>query len=151
MAEVIQGVFPGGEGPDGTLPGVSAVAALNLSPKPGDAEGNLLLTEREIAAALALEPSLRYVVLPELFTCAYSALECVYQYAEDAECGESARFFTGLAKEFGIYIAYGFPEGVAGSPIGELGIGQQRGSGRLVWSKKQDDPFRKSGQKPRNL
>src|SRR5215212_7992008 len=37
MAEVIQGVFPGGEGPDGTLPGVSAVAALNLSPKPGDA------------------------------------------------------------------------------------------------------------------
>jgi len=109
MAEVIQGVFPGGEGPDGTLPGVSAVAALNLSPKPGDAEGNLLLAEREIAAALALEPSLRYVILPELFTCAYSALECVYQYAEDAECGESARFFTGLAKEFGIYIAYGFP------------------------------------------
>ncbi|HEY6582126.1 MAG TPA: carbon-nitrogen hydrolase family protein [Rubrobacter sp.] len=94
------------------------MAALNLSPKPGDAEGNLLLVEREIAAALALEPSLRYVVLPELFTCAYSALECVYQYAEDAECGESARFFTGLAKEFGIYIAYGFPEGVARSPIG---------------------------------
>jgi 5-aminopentanamidase len=118
MAEVIQGVFPGGEGSDGTLPVVSAVAALNLSPKPGDAEGNLLLVEREIAAALALEPSLRYVVLPELFTCAYSALECVYQYAEDAECGESARFFTGLAKEFGIYIAYGFPEGVARSPIG---------------------------------
>jgi hypothetical protein len=33
MAEVIQGVFPGGEGPDGALPGVSAVAALNLSPE----------------------------------------------------------------------------------------------------------------------
>ena len=118
MAEVIQGVFPGGEGPDGALPGVSAVAALNLSPRPGDPEGNLLLAEREIAAALALEPSLRYVVLPELFTCAYSALESVYQHAEDAECGESARFFTGLAKEVGIYIAYGFPEGVAGSPAG---------------------------------
>ena len=118
MAEVIQGVFPGGEGPDGALPGVSAVAALNLSPRPGDPEGNLLLAEREIAAALALEPSLRYVVLPELFTCAYSALESIYQYAEGAECGESARFFTGLAKGFGIYIAYGFPEGVAGSPAG---------------------------------
>ena len=94
------------------------------------------------------------MVLPELFTCAYSALESVYNYAEDAEdaeYGESAWFFTGLARELGIYIAYGFPEGVAGSPIGELGIGQQRGSGRLVWSKKQDDPFRKSGQKPRNL
>ena len=70
MAEVIQGVFPGGEGPDGALPGVSAVAALNLSPRPGDPEGNLLLAGREIAAALALEPSLRYVVLPELFTSA---------------------------------------------------------------------------------
>jgi predicted amidohydrolase len=118
MAEVIQGVFPGGEGPDGTLPGVSAVAALNLSPKPGDPEGNLLLAEREIAAALALEPSLRYVVLPELFTSSYSALESVYLYAEDAEYGESARFFTGLARELGIYIAYGFPEGVAGSHAG---------------------------------
>jgi 5-aminopentanamidase len=118
MAEVIQGVFPGGEGPEGALPGVSAVAALNLSPKPGDPEGNLLLAEREIKAALAIEPSLRYVVLPELFTCAYSALESVYICAEDAEGGESARFFTALARELGIYVAYGFPEGVAGSPAG---------------------------------
>ena len=89
---------------------------LNLSPKPGDPEGNLLLAEREITAALATEPSLRYVVLPELFTCAYSALESVYLYAEDAECGESARFFTALARETWDYIAYGFAEGVAGSP-----------------------------------
>ena len=118
MAEVIQGVFPGGEAPDGALPCASAVAALNLSPKPGDPQGNLLLAGREVAAALAVEPSLRYVVLPELFTCAYSALESVYLYAEDAECGESARFFTGVAKEFGIYIAYGFPEGIGGSPAG---------------------------------
>jgi hypothetical protein len=36
MAEVIQGVFPGGDGPDGAPTGASAVAALNLSPKPGD-------------------------------------------------------------------------------------------------------------------
>ena len=71
MAEVIQGLFPGGDGPDGALPGVCAVAALNLSPTPGDPEGNRSLAEKEIAAVLALEPSLRYVVLPELFTCAY--------------------------------------------------------------------------------
>jgi len=116
MAEVIQGVFPGGEGLDGALPG--AVAALNLGPQPGDTEGNLLLAGREIAAALAAEPSLRYVVLPELFTCAYAALESVHRYAEDAEDGASARFFVNLARELGIYIAYGFPEGVAGSPVG---------------------------------
>ena len=118
MAEVIQGVFPGGEGPDGALPGVSAVAALNLSPKPGDPEGNLLLAEREIAAALAIEPSLRYVVLPELFTCAYSALESVYQYAEDAECGESARFFIASRQRDWDLHRLRFPEGVAGSPAG---------------------------------
>lgn len=118
MAEVIQGVFPGGEGPDGALPGACAVAALNLGPEPGDTEGNLLLAEREIRAALAAEPSLRFVVLPELFTCGYSALEFVHQYAEDAWDGASARFFINLARELGIYIAYGFPEGVAGSPAG---------------------------------
>jgi hypothetical protein len=89
MAEVIQGVFPGSEGLDGALPGVSSVAALNLSPKPGDPEYNLLLAEGEIRTALVIEPSLRYVVLPELFTCAYSALESVYLCAEDAE-GERA-------------------------------------------------------------
>jgi predicted amidohydrolase len=94
------------------------VAALNLGPVPGDTEGNLLMAERQISVALAVEPSLRYVVLPELFTCGYSALETAYQYAEDAECGESARFFTALARELGIYIAYGFPEGVQGSPAG---------------------------------
>lgn len=118
MAEVIQGIFPGGEGPDSALPAASAVAALNLSPVPGDTDGNLLMAGREIAAALAMEPTLRYVVLPELFTCGYSALETAYQYAEDAEFGQSARFFTALAREFGIYIAYGFPEGVQGSPVG---------------------------------
>ena len=116
MAEVIQGVFPGGDGPDGALPSLCDVAALNLSPKPGDPEGNRSLAEKEIAAVLALEPSLRYVVLPELFTCAYSALESVYQYAEDAECGESAKFFTGLARELGIYIAYGFPKALPALP-----------------------------------
>lgn len=118
MAEVIQGVFPGGEGPDNALPGACAVAALNLNPEPGDTEGNLLQAETEIAAALAAEPSLRYVVLPELFTCGYSALESVHRYAEDAEDGPSARFFIDLARELGIYIAYGFPEETPGVASG---------------------------------
>ena len=117
MAEVIQGVFPGGDGHDGALAGASAVAALNLSPEPGDTEGNLLLAERAIVAAWRSEPSLRWVVLPELFTCGYSALESVHRCAEDAERGASARFFTGLARELGIYIAYGFPESIAGSGV----------------------------------
>ena len=75
MAEVIQGVFPGGEGPDGALPAPLPWPRSTLSPEPGDTRGNLLLAEKEIAAALAAEPSLRFVVLPELFTCGYSALE----------------------------------------------------------------------------
>ncbi|HEX6710274.1 MAG TPA: carbon-nitrogen hydrolase family protein [Rubrobacter sp.] len=118
MAEVIQGVFPGGEEHGGGLAGTSAIAALNLSPEPGDTEGNLLLAERAILAARRREPSLRWVVLPELFTCGYSALESVHRHAEDAERGESARFFVGLARELGIYIAYGYPEGIAGSVSG---------------------------------
>jgi 5-aminopentanamidase len=115
LAEVIQGVFPGGEGHGGALAGTSAIAALNLSPEPDDPEGNLLLAERAIVAAWRREPSLRWVVLPELFTCGYSALESVHRYAEDADRGASARFFVGLARELGIYIAYGFPEAIAGS------------------------------------
>ena len=118
MAEVIQGVFPGGEGYGGALAGTSAVAALNLSPEPGDTEGNLLLAERVIVEARRREPSLRWVVLPELFTCGYSALESVHRHAEDAERGTSARFFTGLARELGIYIAYGFPEAIEGTLSG---------------------------------
>jgi len=118
LAEVIQGVFPAGEGHGGALAGTSAIAALNLSPEPGDPEGNLLLAERAIVAAWRREPSLRWVVLPELFACGYSALESVHRYAEDADRGASARFFVGLARELGIYIAYGFPEAVAGSVSG---------------------------------
>ena len=118
MAEVIQGVFPGGEEHDGALAATSAIAALNLSPEPGDTEGNLLIAERAIVAAWRREPSLRWVVLPELFTCGYSVLESVHLHAEDAERGVSARFFVGLARELGIYIAYGFPEAIAGSVSG---------------------------------
>jgi 5-aminopentanamidase len=118
MAEVIQGVFPGGEEHGGALAGTFAVAALNLSPVPGDTEGNLLLAERAIVAALAEDPSLRWVVLSELFTCGYSALESVHRHAEDAERGASARFFVGLARRLGIYITYGFPEVIEGTLSG---------------------------------
>jgi 5-aminopentanamidase len=118
MAEVIQGVFPGGEEHGGALAGTSAIAALNLSPEPGDTEGNLLLAERAIVAAWRREPSLRWVVLPELFTCGYSALETIHRHAEDAERGASARFFVGLARELGIYISYGFPESIEGTLSG---------------------------------
>ncbi|MGH3146212.1 MAG: nitrilase-related carbon-nitrogen hydrolase [Rubrobacter sp.] len=93
MAEVIQGVFPGGDAPLR----YASVAAMNLSPEPGDTEGNLLLAERAIVEARQEDPSLRWVVLPELFTCGYSALESVHDHAEDAERGESARFFLALA------------------------------------------------------
>ncbi len=117
MAEVIQGVFPG-DGPGDAPLHRASVAALNLSPEPGDTEGNLLLAERAVAEAVRENPSLRWVVLPELFTCGYSALESVHLHAEDAERGESARFFRALARELGVYISYGFPEALAGSVVG---------------------------------
>ncbi len=115
---MIQGVFPGGDGPGDAAFRDASVAALNLSPEPGDTEGNLLLAERAIAEEVRRAPSLRWVVLPELYTCGYSALESVHRYAEDAERGESARFFRALARELGVYIAYGFPETLAGSVLG---------------------------------
>jgi predicted amidohydrolase len=92
-----------------------SLAALNLSPKPGDVEGNLRLAEREIAEAKREHPDLGWVVLPELFTCAYSGLASVHHYAEDAERGESVRFFASLARDLGLYIAYGFPERLPGT------------------------------------
>ncbi len=113
MAEVIQGVFPTGD----ATPDCASVAALNLSPEPGDTEGNLLLAGRALMEAARENPSLRWVVLPELFTCSYSALCSVHRYAEDAERGESARFFRALARELGLYIAYGFPEAPAAGPV----------------------------------
>ena len=48
-----------------------SVAALNLNPKPGDVEGNLLLAERAIIEAKRAHPDLGWVVLPELFTSGY--------------------------------------------------------------------------------
>ncbi len=86
------------------------VASLNLSPEPGNIEGNLLLAERAITAAKQAHPALDWVVLPELFTSAYSGLAQIHQYAEPALEGESVRFFSRLARELGVHIAYGFPE-----------------------------------------
>jgi predicted amidohydrolase len=88
------------------------VGTLNLGPTPADVAGNLLMAEKEIRAAKALHPELRWLLLPELFTCGYSALASVHRYAEDAHDGPSARFFASLAAELGLYVVYGFPERV---------------------------------------
>lgn len=86
------------------------VAALSLGPVPGDVRGNLLLAEREIRAARRADPGLRWIVLPELFTCAYAELASVRHHAEDARSGVSVRFFVRLARELDLCIAYGLPE-----------------------------------------
>ena len=88
----------------------SFVAALNLGPVPGDVCGNLRLAEREIRAARCAHPEIRWIVLPELFTSAYTDLASVHHHAEDAKGGPSARFFGQLARELDLYVAYGFPE-----------------------------------------
>ena len=127
MAEVIRADFTGGA----PMP-TQAVATLNLGPKPGDLRHNLSLAERAIREAKTLEPDLRWVVLPELFTCGYSALETVHLFAEDAERGESARFFVSLARELGIHVAYGFPEAVPGSTAGVFDSANLVGAGGVV-------------------
>ena len=104
------------------------VAALSLEPVPGDVSGNLRLAEREIRAVKSAHPDLRWIVLPELFTSAYSNLVSVHRHAEDARMGPSARFFARLARELDLYVAYGFPEsrldGIADSTnlVGPEGI-----------------------------
>ena len=110
MAEVIRGDFPIVEEHGGTPRLPSSIATLNLSPEPGGVESNLRLADRAIRRLCGRDPSLRWVVLPELFTCGYSDLGSVHRHAEDAGSGESARFFAGLARELGIFVAYGFPE-----------------------------------------
>lgn len=113
MAEVIRARF-GESGPRGDSPEVLSVACLNLSPEPGMVERNLRLAEREVRGAIGRHADTRWVVLPELFTSAYSGLEEAHLYAENATEGESARRFVTLARELGVYIAYGFPERRAG-------------------------------------
>jgi len=98
------------DAPSWPCPQVPVVASLNLSPEPGNVEDNLFLAGRTITAAKRACPALEWVVLPELFTSAYSGLAHVHQYAESALEGESARFFTALARDLDVHIAYGFPE-----------------------------------------
>jgi predicted amidohydrolase len=86
------------------------VAALHLGPTPGDISGNLMLAERAVTAAKRAHPSLRWVVLPELFTAGYADLSTIRDHAEDAGRGRSARFIGALSRRLGLYIAYGFPE-----------------------------------------
>lgn len=92
------------------------VAALNLGAAPGDVDGNLHLAEQTIIEVKRENPSLTWVVLPELFTSAYSSLATIHRHAEDAESGTSARRFGALARDLGIYVVYGFPERAFGSP-----------------------------------
>ena len=94
------------------------VAALHLGPMPGDVAGNLLLAEDAVTEARRAHPMLRWVVLPELFTSGYADLAGVHRYAEDAETGPSAGFFVSLARRLGLYVAYGFPERLRGTPGG---------------------------------
>jgi predicted amidohydrolase len=110
LAEVIRGDFPVVEEHGGTPHLPLSIAALNLSPEPGGVRHNLRLAGRVIRRLCRRDPSLRWVVLPELFTCGYSDLGYVHRHAEDAESGESARYFASLARELGIFVAYGFPE-----------------------------------------
>ena len=128
MAEVIRGDFSGGE--IGTR--VPAVAALNLSPVPGDARTNFLIAEEAIRETVEREPRVRWVVLPELFTCGYASLETVHRHAEDAERGASARFFGTLAQELNVFVAYGFPEKVPGSVAGVFDGANLVGPGGVV-------------------
>lgn len=86
------------------------VTSLNLSPTPGDVEANLALAENEIRRAKLENPELGWIVLPELFTCAYTELGGAHEYAEDAASGMSVWRFSSLAHELGLHIAYGFSE-----------------------------------------
>lgn len=119
MAQVLRGNFgphadvgPAGalleEGQVLSIP--TSVASVNLSPKPGDVEGNLLLAEKAVTEAKRCHPDLRWIVLPELFTSGYTSLTTAHSYAEDAEKGPSVQRFTALARTLDVYIAYGFPE-----------------------------------------
>lgn len=115
MAQVIHGEFGSGEVETTEVLQTYSVAALNLSPEPGDVAGNLLLADKAIYDAKRAHPDLGWVVLPELFTSGYSGLRSAHHYAEDAERGSSVRFFTSLARDLDIHIAYGFPERLPGT------------------------------------
>lgn len=123
MAQVLRGNFGShtAVGSPATLPeagqarDTAGVAALNLSPVPGDVESNLRLAEKALTEARAAHPELRWAVLPELFTSGYANLHTAHLYAEDAVEGRSVRRFVELARELDLYIAYGFAERLPGT------------------------------------
>lgn len=115
MAQVIHGEFGSSEVKTTEVLQTYSVAALNLSPEPGDVAGNLLLADKAIFDAKLAHPDLGWVVLPEIFTSGYSDLASAYHYAEDAERGTSVNFFASLARDLDIHIAYGFPERIPGT------------------------------------
>lgn len=123
MAQLLQGNFgphdvvdlPGAGTEGRQTQDVASVAALNLSPKPADVEGNLLLAEKAIVEAKKAHPDLRWVVLPELFVSGYTRLVSAHLYAEDADEGPSVQRFLALARSLGLYIAYGFAERLPGT------------------------------------
>ena len=129
MAQILRGDFgphdavdPPSVGPKGRqTQDAASVAALNLSPRAGDLEGNLLLAEKAVTEAKKAHPDLRWVVLPELFVSGYTSLGTAHLYAEDAEKGPSAQRFAALARSLDLYIAYGFAERHPGT-FGSTGI-----------------------------
>ncbi len=98
-----------------SLSNTHSVAALNLSPRPGDVDHNLRLAEEAVVRVRLAHPLLKWVVLPELFTSGYADLPSAHLHAEDAGRGDSLRFFTRLARKLDLYIAYGFPERLPGA------------------------------------
>ncbi|CAN5648269.1 hypothetical protein BH24ACT21_BH24ACT21_12750 [soil metagenome] len=128
MAQVLRGNFgpydviesPGAVS-EGLKKDTASVAALNLSPEPGDVEGNLLLAEEAVTEAKKAHPNLRWVVLPELFASGYTNLTTAHLYAEDAEQGPSVERFLALSRSLDLYIAYGFAERLPGT-AGPFGV-----------------------------
>lgn len=118
MAQVLTGNFGGHDGAESPdmqsaiqqARDTATVASLNLSPGSGDVQGNLLLAEKSLVEAKEAHPDLRWIVLPELFTCGYTGLSTAHLFAEDAESGPSVERFVALARTLGVYIAYGFAE-----------------------------------------
>mmetsp|Transcript_27687 Transcript_27687/g.33846 ORF Transcript_27687/g.33846 Transcript_27687/m.33846 type:complete len:287 (+) Transcript_27687:63-923(+) len=82
------------------------IAALQFLPSPTNRKTNL---QRTAAQIRKLSPAHDLVVLPELSSPGYSeqVFKNQYLYAEDACSGPSHAFYSALAKETGMHIAYG--------------------------------------------
>ncbi len=114
------------------------VASLNLRPTPGDLEANLRLAEREVRRAKKEDPSIRWVVLPELFTSGYSDLENISRHAEDSEHGMSVWRLSALAHELDVFVAYGFPERLPGGVASSANLVGPGSAGPLLTYRKKN-------------